>query len=139
MSQSGGKRGKSWVASLLSKFTGVGLATRQPKALSEAIPAGDAATVRALLDEGADVNAPNEQGMTPLFMAARSGDTEIVRLLLEASADVNATFNEQHLVPLSAAVAEGYAEVVRLLLEAGADVNVTTSDGTTLLLVLDQA
>ena len=82
---------------------------------------------RLLLTAGADVNAKNKWGSTPLHAAAREGHTEAVRLLLEAGADVNAE-NEDGETPLHWAAWEGHTDVVRLLLAAGADVNAKDKD-----------
>lgn len=43
--------------------------------------------VRSLLAEGVDVNSVNDQGMTPLMVAAGAQSPLIVQLLLEAGAD----------------------------------------------------
>ena len=45
------------------------------------------ASIAALLDAGADVNRPDDQGVTPLMMAAGYGYDDTVRLLLERKAD----------------------------------------------------
>jgi ankyrin len=50
--------------------------------------------VRRLLEKGADANAKDNRGRTPLHHAARSGHSDSVRLLLEKGADVNATDKE---------------------------------------------
>ena len=55
---------------------------------------GDAETVQALLDAGADVNAKNSDGWTALMQAASGGDAETVQALLDARADVNAKDND---------------------------------------------
>jgi uncharacterized protein len=44
---------------------------------------GDAKTVQALLDHGADVSARTGYGATALWFAAFKGQTEVVRVLLE--------------------------------------------------------
>ena len=53
---------------------------------------GDAAAtrdaVRALLKQGADVNAAQGDGMTALHWAAMSGDAELAQMLLYAGANV---------------------------------------------------
>ena len=46
--------------------------------------------VRTLLDSGADVNARDSDGATPLHFAADRGAIEVARCLLEAGADVHA-------------------------------------------------
>jgi peptidoglycan/LPS O-acetylase OafA/YrhL len=52
--------------------------------------AGDAESVRILLDHGADLNARNRDGSTALHSAAFLGRTDVVQLLLERGADPNA-------------------------------------------------
>jgi hypothetical protein len=61
-------------------------------ALLEAAPLGIPHIVEILIESGADVNAKEMRGMTPLMMAAASEtqDPETVRILLAAHADVTA-------------------------------------------------
>ena len=49
---------------------------------------GRAADVAALLAGGADVNEPNLNGVTPLYIACQEGHAEVVMKLLAANADV---------------------------------------------------
>ena len=56
--------------------------------LMYAVLYGDAASVRLLLDRGADPNTRNDAGATALMWAV--GDLETTRLLLDRGADVNA-------------------------------------------------
>jgi len=58
--------------------------------LLEAIMDGDIERAKSLIDAGADVNARDIDGWTPLMYAALNGHTEIVELLIESGADVNA-------------------------------------------------
>ena len=50
----------------------------------------DVELVTQLLDAGADVESPNEDGQTALMLAARTGSLDIAKLLVERGADVNA-------------------------------------------------
>lgn len=86
------------------------------------IGAGTAAFARALLDAGADVNASDDTGWTPLHSAVSSrraglGDS-LVAVLVDAGADVNAR-TETGVTPLHRAL--NYPDVVTALIEAGAD------------------
>ncbi len=61
---------------------------------AQASKAGFAETVRLLLDAGADPNAVDEDGLTPLWSALQSGPTvarePVVRLLIRRGADAQA-------------------------------------------------
>ena len=80
---------------------------------------GDTATVQALLDAGADVNAKSNAGWTALFYAAESGHTATVQALLDAGADVSAKNNLGWTALMGAAI-NGHAATVRALLGGGA-------------------
>ena len=56
-------------------------------ALRDAVGRRDAAGVQALLDDGADLAAIDDEGKTPLMVAAQAQAPEIVELLLKAGAD----------------------------------------------------
>lgn len=83
---------------------------------------GDTATVRLLLENGADVNAVDSYYGSALLAASAPGHLETVKLLLESGADVN-TCGYEDVSALEAASANGHFETVKLLLEFGADVN----------------
>ena len=55
--------------------------------------------VQLLLMRGADVNAQDKNGATPLMKAALDGAGDIVRLLLEKGANVNLRDNKKQTVP----------------------------------------
>jgi hypothetical protein len=89
-------------------------------ALHHAAKRGREATVRLLVDRGADVNAKNNYRETVLHLAARR--EAVVRLLVDRGADVNAKDNNRVTV-LHLAANEANEAVVQLLVDRGADVN----------------
>ena len=93
---------------------------------------GQLATVRWLLDHGADVNtvAKNDMRVQPLHSAAANGSVEVCNLLIESGADVNAR-QQGGWTPLHAAVAAGNKELEDLFLEHNADTSVTNDEGKT--------
>ncbi len=86
-------------------------------ALMVAAAFGHVDTVRALIDKGADVNAKDLTGWTPLHAAAFKGNMQIVRLLLEngAVAEPSTWFLES---PWIMAEELGYPAIVPLLKQA---------------------
>ncbi len=95
--------------------------------VADAARIGDLAAVRALLQEGADVNAAHGDGMSALHWAAERGDAEMVGTLLQAGAAADAVTRIGHYTPLHVAGTGGHAKVIARLAEAGADVSATTS------------
>ena len=75
--------------------------------------------VERLLDRGADVNAVQGGGYTPLHEAVLKGNREVVALLLRRGADVRAATDDGRSA-LALAQEHGHDDVVRLLLDAGA-------------------
>ncbi len=101
--------------------------------LIDAVKAGDAARVRALIDQGVDVSVAEPDGTTPLHWAAYGQDVEITRLLLAAGAVANVG-NRYGVRPLSLACVTGNAPVVAALLDAGANPHTTLMEGETALM-----
>jgi ankyrin repeat protein len=93
--------------------------------LITAIRDADAQAVRKLIDNGADVNARDAEGNTPLILASFYASPKCVGLLLEKGADANAA-NKAGVTALIRA-ATNY-EKTRLLVDAGAKVRVRTAD-----------
>lgn len=91
---------------------------------------GDAASLRQLIERGADPNASNDAGATALMWAI--DDPDKVRLLLEHGADPNAMSSESR-TPLAIALGNrGSASVVKLLLGHGANLDAKTHRGQSL-------
>ena len=105
--------------------------------LHQAAIDGDVATVRALLEQGMDVNTDfGRTGLTALHYAARHGHLDIVRVLLDRGADINATSRLRE-TPIKFAAEYGHLEVVRLLIERGAKTGIK-GDGQTPLQVAER-
>ena len=100
--------------------------------LDNAVAVDDVATVKYLLNDGANVNGKNPDGYGPLHFAAYYGRTESARLLIEKGADINRK-SEAYGTPLIVAAYYGHKDFVKLLLEKGADTTVTDADGKTAL------
>jgi ankyrin len=95
---------------------------------------GDAAAVRALLAQKADVNAPQADGATALHWAVYRGDRELVVALIRAGANVKAA-NREGATPLWLASVNGDAAILTALIEAGADANEPLPFGRTPLMI----
>ena len=99
--------------------------------LMYAAAVGSLESMRLLLDAGADPNAANDFGATPLMWCA--GDAAKVRLLLGKGANVNARSKLGRTPLLIAAAYDGAIEAARLLIEKGADVNARDGAGMTVV------
>lgn len=75
---------------------------------------GDYDEVERLIIEGADVNAKDKYGWTPILWASYTGCTEIVRLLLEHGSDITHK-NNVGVTALDYAKRENNPEIVALL------------------------
>ena len=109
-------------------------------ALMLAAGLGNAKMVAALLAAGADVNAVDARGFTPLFHACYSADEDrghpdVVRILLEGGADKEAKIG-YGVRPLMYAAGNGEAGVVEALLRAGADPAAKNEGGRTALMMV---
>jgi hypothetical protein len=88
------------------------------------------AVVTALVEAGADKEASDADGWTPLNVAACEGHVAVVTALVEAGADKEAAAADGW-TPLNVAACHGHVAVVTALVEAGADKEAADADGTT--------
>ncbi|MBR5980587.1 MAG: ankyrin repeat domain-containing protein, partial [Firmicutes bacterium] len=101
---------------------------------------GDPEIINALIAAGADVNAENQEGRTPLMFAScwaaggRYAQPKTVKALLAAGADANAADAEGD-TPLMLAVDDLKIdrEIIIALITAGTDVNAENDRGETAL------
>ncbi len=95
-----------------------------------AVQDGDLEALRVAIAGGADVNARDKAGWTPLMSAANEGYVLMVPVLLEVGADPDLRAVDGATALLLASQ-QGYVEIVRQLLRAGADVSITNPRGNT--------
>lgn len=91
-------------------------------ALHWAILGNHTGIVRLLIDNGADVSAPNRYGVTGASLAAENGNAAIMNLLLSSGVDANDSMPEGESLLMTAS-RTGDMATVRTLLEHGADPN----------------
>ena len=98
--------------------------------------------INILLEKGADINAKDNYGWTPLVQAIHECECgcececskEVIKILLEKGADINAKDNYGR-TPLMHAIQYGCSEeVIKILLEKGADINAKDNYGRTPLM-----
>lgn len=78
------------------------------------------------------VSMKNNQGHTPLIVAAYNNQLKCVELLVNAGADLNYRFDQG--TALHGAAFKGHLHIVNFLLEAGAEKNIQDSTGATPLI-----
>ncbi len=103
--------------------------------VADAAMARDREAVKALLKDGADVNAAQGDGMTALHWASRNGDAELTQMLLYAGANVKATTRLAGYTPLMMAAEQGHAAVIAALVSGGSDAKAANALGTTPLML----
>ncbi|KAM4534137.1 ankyrin repeat and SAM domain-containing protein 6 isoform 1-T1 [Odontesthes bonariensis] len=104
---------------------------RRPDVFS-ALKLGNSQLVKEILEEDpAQVNSSNQDGASPLMMAAVSGQLEVVQLMVEKNADVDKQDSVHGWTALMQATYHGNKDIVKYLLSQGADVNLRAKNGYT--------
>src|SRR5689334_15917750 len=95
-------------------IAGSAIAVERPQ-VADAAMKGDHALVRTLLQQKADVNAPQIDGATALHWAVYRNDLELAQLLIKGGAKVEAT-NREGITPLYMASVYGNSDLISTLL-----------------------
>src|SRR5579863_9902913 len=90
--------------------------------VADAVMHGDRVAARKLVEQHADVNAPQADGATALHWAVFRSDKEMVDILIHGGANAKVA-NREGSTPLWLASVNGDAAVIAALLNAGADAN----------------
>ena len=106
--------------------------------LADAAMKGDKAALRSLLEQKADVNAPQTDGATAIQWAAYRDDMEMAGLLISAGANVKLA-NREGATALYLASIHGNPAMIDKLLNAGADPNERGPEGETPLMLASRA
>mgnify|MGYP002628029636 FL=1 len=122
-----------YFASILLASTAVSHVSAADTRVSDAAEHTDWPQLLLLIQNDADPNKAQPDGMTALHWAAFHGKSEIVLQLIEAKANVNAK-TRYAVTPLSIACSVDQPKTVQHLLSAGADANQTLPGGETPLM-----
>jgi len=98
--------------------------------LFEAVEQDKIDEVLELIEKGADTEARNEWGNTPLHTACCYNNNEIVLALIEKGADIEAR-NNIGWTPLHIACHNGKTEIALKLIEKGADIGARSNADST--------
>ena len=121
-----------FIAGLLAAASLAGAAVSP---VADAAMHGDRSAIRTLVQQKANVNAPQVDGTTALHWAVQTDDLETATLLIRAGAKVSAA-NNAGATPLFLASINGSAPMIETLLKAGADPNAPlTKTGDTALML----
>ncbi|MCG3148540.1 MAG: hypothetical protein PCFJNLEI_01984 [Verrucomicrobiae bacterium] len=101
-----------------------------PQDLYAAARSGNLARVKELVEAGADVNARDQVGETPLHKTARWGQPEVAVYLLNHHADVNAKTTENGHTALHIAASAACSTNIANILLSRSDIDVKAVDFT---------
>lgn len=95
---------------------------------------GTAGLAELLIAKGADVNAQEKGGYTPLYNAATSGNLEVVQVLIAKGADIDVGPSNTRWTPLSGALHKGHLDIAKFLIAKGAGIETRDKLGFTPLI-----
>ena len=105
----------------------------QEPALFQAATEGLSATIRTMVQEGANINAPLPDDWTALGVAAWNGHAKTVETLIQLGAHFEDR-TQNRWTPLMIAVSRGHDQITKALLDSGANANAKDPDGKTPLM-----
>src|SRR5262245_44583157 len=114
-------------------MAGLASATATKSDVADAVMKGDTSALHTLLQQKADINAPQVDGARALHWAVYRGDLDALNQLIQAGATVNVATREG-VTPLQMAATYGHAAMIEALLKAGADAKQRGANGETLLM-----
>jgi hypothetical protein len=106
-------------------------------ALHWAVEVGQAETVKLLLDNHAEIDTLNNDGLSALLQATIRRDLGIVLTLLDKGVNINQVSTNGG-TALHTAAGNGYTEIVRALLHDSADPRIKNHDGDTPLMLAEK-
>ena len=126
---------KRFTAIVLAWLFAAPLTYAQMTNFDKLVSSGSSEAVLAAIKQGANVNAKDNQGMTPLLWAAGNNpDPDVIVALLNAGADSTARMGNGMTLLIAAAAGNKNPETITTLLKAGLDINAQTYDGMTALM-----
>jgi ankyrin repeat protein len=129
---------KHALPAVLFWLAAAGTAVAADNSLAGLIQAGNRDAALKMIAAGADVNAAQGDGTTPLHWAIYKIDAELTRALLQRGAKPD-VINNYGSSPLAEAVKVADARLVGMLLDAGSDANVPNQEGQTALMLAARA
>lgn len=108
-------------------ITNTTIADSKRKSVQIAIENNQYETVKSLINNGADINAREPNGITPLIYAIQQKDIKMIELLLKHGADPNVsvdTYGLTALYHITRGTDTDYMEIAQTLANYGADVNI---------------
>ncbi|NGP87180.1 ankyrin repeat domain-containing protein [Fodinibius halophilus] len=97
-----------------------------------AIRSIDYTSINILLADGTDIDTVDQQGNTPLMVAAKIGNPRILNIIFSHNPEIN-NYNNEGLTALMIAAKTGQFSTVQKLVRRGANISHTDQDGKTAL------